>query len=859
MPIPVKLDRRISGERGVVLIVVLIIAGIFAVLAYTTLAVSIKSLESTDTHRHSFVARQVAEGAMHEGAYGLLVDPEYITPGYIDPFEVSTTSEDLLKVTLLTEGVSYEEEIEDFPVTTLRTAYSVDTSISAYYPETDIVPGDRDNAIYRYHDDLTFSEDFPGYEFAQRQSTGDLVVFGVGEVDEPDGDTALFSFLRGEYPNVQWNYDVREAGITESSRLGPYPYIQTEHPYPPDIARAWSVTYQQDPRHPYRNLTHLALMAKIGRVQIHGGDTLYISPWLAGAGQFQNPPPQSHSGFENVLSEVFTDYFLTTTIGLYLSARPAPPADGLDYGFRVSGVRYKFDYDAFPSYYETPHPYDHIIDVTTAANLNVMVIHGEFQAAPASPMAVAQQMTIQFSDFCSLDPADTLYLFNASEPMGVGAVEVYDSGNPLPPGGFSPVINRMDTTVPLGFVLLLHRGANFDTDGLPDYGFKIEAMEYTDRNGNWQRREQPLVQTPHLASLGANDGTYTIPDMGGPLYLPLTTNIGGYMTIWQPSVPDTTDPSGLGTLTNWKVYFSECTNLTVGSGGPLNNDMISLTIAGFTINYVHEDSFWGPFIISNPLQYRDIRTLSVDPIDCGIFDRLEIEFISDAQDAHEVSPENFGYRIDAIEYTTSDGHDDDSTPPTIRSDVYYPSNVSYPAFGDQAFETSEWWYTNKNALVVGLHFDRYSYDLDPGDRIEVYDIDGILIATLVSDSTDDFPDMGGPGNPDDPTGGEQPGGGPGAAGPEYPLGTSPETVIDLNATYGWVLVPGTTAQVKLIGDGDDNAGHSGFEINHCGYVNGDILQVKEYYEEYAMLAYDQYYDRSDDPTRAFRFRNLGGY
>jgi hypothetical protein len=173
----------------------------------------------------------------------------------------------------------------------------------------------------------------------------------------------------------------------------------------------------------------------------------------------------------------------------------------------------------------------------------------------------------------------------------------------------------------------------------------------------------------------------------------------------------------------------------------------------------------------------------------------------------------------------------------------FPKNDSYPSYGDGSLETAEWWYTNPGGLVTGLHFDRSTFDLDPGDRVEVYDINGVLIATLVSDSIQGGPGAGGPLNPDNPTGGSQPGHGPGAGGPLVPE-TSYGTLVDLNATYGWVLVPGNTAKVKLIGDGDENDGYAGFEIDHCGFVNGDVTQIHNYVTEYTQVAYDQYYDRS---------------
>jgi hypothetical protein len=58
-----------------------------------------------------------------------------------------------------------------------------------------------------------------------------------------------------------------------------------------------------------------------------------------------------------------------------------------------------------------------------------------------------------------------------------------------------------------------------------------------------------------------------------------------------------------------------------------------------------------------------------------------------------------------------------------------------------------------------------------------------------------------------------------------------------------------------VGDGDDNTGYRGFEIDHCGFVNGDVTEIHNFADEYTQLAYDKYYDRSAEPLE--KFRTLG--
>jgi hypothetical protein len=859
------------AERGVVLIVVLIVATIFALLAYAALAVSIKSLESTDTYRNMYVTRQVAEGAVHEGAYRLLNNPDVgDLPTYLDPlggaFSLST-SETSLKANLINDDFSTPVELDTFPSTIERMAYTTDSQSSVYAPDTDLIPGDRDNALYSFYNDDTFSQDYPGYEFAQVQQQGNLTVYGVGQLAETDGNTTLFSFVRGDYPNLQWNYDMRTAGVTEPSRMGPYPYIETEHPYNTNESRGWVVTYLNDPAHRGRTITTLRLKAALNEVQIDAGDELYISAWQESEKRFQNQL-EAYSlatPYVNTIDEIFTPPLNTEAIALYFRSDSIPPAAGTDFGFRVSGVRYDFDSDYFPAYYESPHPYDSIVLQTDESNLNLQVIYSPYQSNIPG-LAASQQMSIAFDSKFSLDGSDRLYLYNISDTSATGPIVSYTNASPPPVSG-SPVINRINTDQPLGIALVLLRNGSADSDGEANYGYKVSMLSYTDPNVDWIESPNPVMQSPHNFNLGNNTDLLDLP--GLPFVLPVDVNAGGFQTIYKPAVPNVDSSTGQGTVDNWFVRFAATADLTASSGAA-NQDFIQVTTPGFPqvavgVNlydymiFVHPASDLGQLYLEpSPMadaRYFDIALLKDLVLDCGTADVAEINFVSDTADAYENSLVNYGFQVAEIGYTTQDGADDDNTPPTIRTDVNFPLNETYPSYGDGPLESPEWWYSNPTALVVGLHFDRTNFNLEPGDRIEVFDEIGTLIATLVPESVAGGPDAGGPVNPDQPGGGQQPGHGPGAQGPYVPDGTVQGTIVDLNATYGWVVVPGTTARVVLVGDADDNQGFSGFEIDHCGFVNGDLTEIHDYATEYADVAYGKYYDRTAEPLQ--RFRSLG--
>jgi len=882
--------RNQVSERGGVLVTVLIIAAVFAVLAYITLQVSIHSLESADTHAGMFQARVVAEGgiqsaaaSLRQGEFGADQDN---APAFIDPSYALSVTEDELRSYLIDINNTTEREISEFPLAYERTGYTVDTGVTLSTADTEVIAGDRDVASYRYQDDYIFSEDYPAYEFAPVKSTGDLVVYGVGEVLDREGDQTIFSFLRAQFPNTEWNYDVRETGVTEPSRLGPYPYIETEHPYLPNQSRNWLVTYQEDPAHPGRHIENIQLLASDGEVEIDAGDKLWVTYWNENAGQFVNPPIEELDNYQQVGDGPFHGLFVDpdpeldiTTIGLYFLSDPfSLSVGGMDFGFKVDGVRYHFDEDESQAYYETPHPYEEIVPLydATTGDLNIQTIYSHYQPPTGTAEWFGQRMRIQFDLNFSLDGTDQLLIFNAADESPVAPIAMWSQATPPPLDGYAPEIGHPmlgNPDLPLGYIMVLVRNTGIDSDGIPDYGYKVAGMEYTDQFGNWLRVDDPVIESPHSINLGANNPAFTFPAIGLPLPLPAPGNYVGYQTLYKPFCPNAEAVDGVGTVDNWFVTFADAA-LTAASGAA-NGDYIRITTPGHTLIiddrpavpvpydtlfFVHRNGALGgnifdPIDPTTSAQYWDIDDLPEWLFNFDTADVLQMEFLSDTTDAYYAPLENFGYRLGQVVYTTTDGADDDWTPPTIRTDVSFPTNDRYPSFGTSLWSRAEWWYTNNDPspqpLLVGLHFDRYHFNLDPGDVIEIYDENGILIATLSSASVSGGPDAGGPENPSGPTGGEQEGQGPHVGGPN-PGESTYTNLVDLNETFGWVLVPGKTAQVILYGDGDDNEGFAGFEINHCAYINGEITEIRDYVTDYTELAYDQYYDRSSSALDAFR-------
>jgi len=865
MKIRSEIKKVMRDEKGGVLITVLIVATIFAVLAYVALQVSITSLDTAEAHRYRSIARLTAQGGIEAGAAQLREDlgsNNGTSPFYLDPSYILSISDDQLRQDLISADYTSSRELDNFPLITERTAYSFNSSVSTYSSDTDLVPGAQDEALYRYHDDLTFSEDYPGYEFSPILSNGNLIVYGVGEVTDEENKNTLFKFLSAEFPSEQYNYDVREAGVTEPSKVAPYPYVESEHPYSGPESKEWTVTYQQDPGHSGRNLTGIRLMANPGEVQIDNGDFLYISGWLKDQRRFQDlseiqldNPAHVLTNYSN-MGEVFSLDMATTTLGLFLLSQDAP-TPGMDFGFAVKGVRYKFDSDKYLPFYETPHPYDEIVPQMSPADLNIQAIYSPYQALPLTAEYFTQRMRIKFDPNFSLDPADTLFIFNASDDSAVSPVVYYDSTHPMPADFYTPEIGRVNPDLPLGFLIVLARITDFDTDGTPNYGYKVASLEYTDATTAWVQVQNPVMESPHTQNLASNGENFNFPAFL-PIPVPPALPYAGYQTIYKPFCPNTDAPSGVGTVDEWHVSFSDAIALATGNDGANNTDYIRISTPGNpilgafdTVYFADLNGFYNAEVLDPTDDWFDINLLNGATINCGAAEKMELAYFSDKFDQFDVDMSNFGYRIDEVGYETSDGADDDLTPPTIRSDASYPFNAGYPAFGDGPLQHSEWWYTFETAKLIGLHFDRYSYDLEPGDRLEIYDESGILIATLLSDSTIGGPQINDPSNPNNPGGTQQGGSDPHISNPYGTGGVVPETIINLDDTYGWVLVPGTTAQVMLVGDSSDNEGHHGFEIDHVGYVTGTD-GILDYITDYQEVAYGQYYDRTSDAMNAFR-------
>ena len=471
-----------------------------------------------------------------------------------------------------------------------------------------------------------------------------MTVFGVGQVDDPKGDNSMFSFVRGDYPNVVVNYQERESGVMEPSQLGPYPLIETEHPYQTNKTRAWSVTYMNDPANPGRNITGLRLKANPNEVQIDSGDQLMISGWLENQKRYQNLaeilPANILSNYTNGVNTVFSQPLPTTTIGLFFSTGPTTPTPGMDFGFRVSGVRYDFDSDTYPVYFETPHPYDTIIGATDPADLNIQVIYSPYQASPGDPgfFQPADDDSIRQQILARSGRQPVCFQFQRPR-LGCPCSRLH--GCVAASSGRSACYYKIGSGTASG----LSASPVPALGGRQRRHSELRLQSQRDAICRWAGRHAVGSQSDdpkHAQPVPrANIKSYNLPGsmpfgaLGG-------LSLAAYQTIYEPAVPDKDDPTGLGSVDDWSVSFTDSSDLTATSGAS-NNDVIRLTTSGNPlvagldqIYFVNPGGAFGPLIGTDP-HYFDVADLQNYVAHCGTADKLEIEFDSDNVDAYQNS------------------------------------------------------------------------------------------------------------------------------------------------------------------------------------------------------------------------------
>ncbi len=794
-----------SDQRGTVMVAVLIIALAVAIFSYSLLISSLDSLERSDVQDYRVKAKMISEGGLEESAFAIKQTPDYIilpdNPNILPAWAGGKTDEEI-KNELVSDSNTWQESVDALPDQSYRAAYS-EYQLSTYEsPDLYFIWGDTDNATIEYQDEYTYRRHFFDYHYNPYDQESDIIVGASGEVDSAEGNK-VFSFGTRSYPSTITRFQTRANSAREQNELDPEPpYFQSEHnSYDTDLTpRYWTVSYDFDPDHPGRDIDRIDLIATPGEVSIgSGGDFIWSTGW--NGVMFDPPsggPPNFRNGPYTNATNLLTENIDSTTIRVGFRTDDIIDPAGLDYGYKLYGIRYFYNSDVYPARYETSHPYDNMPD--TMADPAVQAVYSPYQAVPGSIGATAQMLRIKFDWRFFLEAGDTLEVWNlAGAPPYAIATLTGSSG-----AGQVFQATREDDTLPLAIGLFLYSdGDNFSSTN--NYGYLVEEMEYTNEEGIWVTASAPYIETPHLGNLGTNEDPFD-PDERLK-----------YNYIYQPDVP------GGGTLDHWEVHFDEACDLY--ATGPGDNDVIRITTPGYSpagLGFGDVHYFVNP---SNPNfgspAYHSINLLKGLVYDCGKAPYMEIYCSIDAVDDYMPVTQNWGYRALAVSYSATDANDLVKGPPTIAAAVSRKPGEGYVNFGAGPDSRAEWWITEKEVETIGIHIDLDTFDLDLGDYLAIFDENANLVGTITARSyRSEGPDGTGPYDDD-----------PGASGPDdqdadaNPPENTPgydEGTINLNETRGWVLVPGESAHIILVGDGDDNEGHYGFQVDRTAWWSGVV-------------------------------------
>jgi hypothetical protein len=866
-------------ERGASLVAAAIISFFVALVALTTLALTKAQIESVDDQTSVQQAKLVAEVGLEHALVGLRHGEDSYIPEETEGLHDMTMQElsDYLRDPESNRGVVYDEDPD-------RTYYSAmeKTNIESTPSTTfETISGDSAKINLTFVDDTTVVRDMKEYDYQKRVDKNENYIVSLGESRRSDSDarSAISGKSFEESSTILERREVQTQAFNEN-HLDP-PYIESEHDsYDSGIDRSWVVSYPNDPSNQYRGITEINVVidhACLGLGSV--GDTLSFSAWNEATSSFDPP--------FDILAGPITENSIT-----YMSAAPIPTkaikitmlTDSTDdtanatanYGFKVTGIEYHYDSDVIEACYETPHPYSEIeTNVSFAAKPDLIQVIYSPYALPAwrvNPIEKPgegivlpwekdesatelpedegsgnlsesfyekirlknvggneyQVMRIHFDSEFYIESGDVLNVFNGNTGAMIASYTGAAGAN-----AYTPYAFRSNPDFPLALILMLRRDGN--NDELPDpYGYKVDILEYSDENGNRAVIYNPVQGTAHAENIGYNDG------MAGAM----RTNF-----VFKPGPPELG-----GTVANWKVVFdwdADLLNLASDSDRIILRRSAILSPMVNDLYFVTPDGTYGGNIGVVP-GYINISELRHCTVDMGTRFWLEIitEFDTENSFARVVS--NHGWSISRLEVAYNNAIAIDNTAPRLRSSpVTLKSaetceatllNLEYPSFGSEADNRGEWWVNSKDQKQILLHFDLESFRLEEKDAIHIYNENGHLMKLIRPAGYDDSGfTHGGIYDPDnDDTGG-------GTIEFEF-LPNPPEELIE---SHGWVIVTSDSAQIVLMGDGSQNIGYSGFDIDRIAYWS-PVINIRNIMTEFSSDDTDEYSFKVTDPVDKFR-------
>lgn len=870
-----------KNELGITLVAAAVIAFFVALAALTTLALTKAQIQTVDDQTDVQQARLVSEIGLGNAMLGIRNGIAGSTPEEVEGLKDLSSQElrDFLRDPESNRGVVYDES----PDRTFYSAMESRTVNSEESSDFKTISGNSEKSTITYVDNTTVVRDMIEYDYKDLFNQQENWIYSLGESrrSESDARTSLSAKVFDQDNTLFERREVKTQGFNENHPDPPF--IESEHDsYGTNLDRNWVVSYPSDPSHPNRNLLGIELVFEGKDLGLgSSGDTLSFSAWN---GSSFEPFFAALSGpiFETTSYKYTTSTpFPTNTIKVNLATDSIDDATNTaaNYGFKVSGIEYKYDADIIPALYETPHPYDELESNGT------FLTHPQFAQIIYSPYALPknlvnpikesggdiitpigtpwevdgsggvpsngggssgtgpmvadeetyydnirlkniggnefQVMRIRFDENFALETGDQLDVFNANN----GSLMVKLSGT-SGAGAYSPYAYRTNPDFPLAIALVLHRDGN-NIDSINNYGYRVDLLEYSDENGKRVIVEYPTVKTAFGNNMGYNDG------------------LAGLMQdnfIFKPADP----PEG-GSVTGWKIVFGSEADLIEAMG---DDDVI--IVRKYSLLSLPME--WKFVAVTNTDYglpgYYDIDQLRGRKIDMGTSEWLEVVSEFDNKNSFWGSKTDHGWSIARIEVSYDNAVATDLTSPRLRSSaittravaeaVATSNNAVYPSFGSDPASIGEWWITSKDNSQILLHFDLESFRLEENDEIQIFNDAGQLIKTIRTDTTSSNGYT--PGGPIDF-------GDPDSGGPiDFDL--EPNPPAELVDTFGWVIIPSESAKILLIGDGGSNVGFTGFDIDRVAFWSPTVALRNEL-GDFSTEDTSTYASRQSKPPKQF--------
>ncbi|MBU1023466.1 hypothetical protein KKB99_04170, partial [bacterium] len=259
MSLSSKIRHYLRDEVGASMVAAAIVSFFVAIVALTTLALTMAQIESVDDQTDVQQAKLVSEAGLEHGSIAIRSGDSENSPLIFDGLGDLTAQEipDILKDPELPTGFNYNEDPDKTYYIGMQKKNI--SSISAVNFQT--ISGNSENVTITFVDDTTVVRDIKEYDYKPRTDVNENLLVSLGESrrSEAEARSAISSKSFQESETLLERRTVLTESFNEN-HLNP-PYIESEHDsYGTNLERSWVVSYTNDPSNPNRGIVGINLM-----------------------------------------------------------------------------------------------------------------------------------------------------------------------------------------------------------------------------------------------------------------------------------------------------------------------------------------------------------------------------------------------------------------------------------------------------------------------------------------------------------------------------------------------------------------------------------------------------------------------